>query len=111
MSTPRGSTSLQELSYQGVGTGPGEKVKEGLLCTCKVAQEFDSSVVLDFESTCWENGARMGGLQEIIEFPAVLLGTTTGGIMSESHQYIMPVEQLILSEFCKNLTGNNSRTG
>ncbi|XP_066990302.1 ERI1 exoribonuclease 2-like isoform X1 [Macrobrachium rosenbergii] len=80
------------------------KVKEGSSRACKVAQEFDFLVVLDFESTCWDNGARMGR-QEIIEFPAVLLRTATGEIMSEFHQYVMPVEQPILSEFCKNLTG------
>ncbi|XP_068244405.1 ERI1 exoribonuclease 2-like [Palaemon carinicauda] len=80
------------------------KVKEGSASTSKVAQDFEFLVVLDFESTCWENGPRMGR-QEIIEFPAVLLHIATGEILSEFHHYVMPVEQPILSEFCKNLTG------
>lgn len=69
-----------------------------------VKQEFDYIFVLDFESTCWENGPRVGG-QEIIEFPTVLLDMSTGKIVSEFQQYVMPVEQPILSEFCTNLTG------
>ncbi|XP_042873643.1 ERI1 exoribonuclease 2-like [Penaeus japonicus] len=67
-------------------------------------QEFDYIVVLDFESTCWENGPRLGG-QEIIEFPAVLLDVHEGKIVSEFQHYVMPTEQPVLSAFCTNLTG------
>ncbi|XP_047483508.1 ERI1 exoribonuclease 2-like [Penaeus chinensis] len=70
----------------------------------KANQEFDYIVVLDFESTCWENGPRLGG-QEIIEFPAVLLDVCDGKIVSEFQQYVMPMEQPVLSAFCTNLTG------
>ncbi|XP_037787966.1 ERI1 exoribonuclease 2-like [Penaeus monodon] len=70
----------------------------------KAKQEFDYIVVLDFESTCWENGPRLGG-QEIIEFPAVLLDVYNGKIVSEFQQYVMPTEQPVLSAFCTNLTG------
>ncbi|XP_071518273.1 ERI1 exoribonuclease 2-like isoform X3 [Panulirus ornatus] len=71
--------------------------------TSKAKQEFEYLVVLDFESTCWEMGPRVGQ-QEIIEFPAVLLDLSSGKIVSEFHQYVMPVEQPILSAFCRNLT-------
>ncbi|GAB5583013.1 ERI1 exoribonuclease 2 isoform X2 [Prionailurus iriomotensis] len=43
--------------------------------------------------------------QEIIEFPAVLLSTSTGEIESEFHTYVQPQEHPILSEFCMELTG------
>ncbi|NWW26531.1 ERI2 exoribonuclease, partial [Falcunculus frontatus] len=40
-----------------------------------------------------------------VEFPAVLLNTSTGEIESEFHMYVQPQEHPILSEFCTGLTG------
>ena len=40
------------------------------------AQPFGYLIVIDFESTCWKDAKHR--TQEIIEFPAVLLNTTTG---------------------------------
>ncbi|NWW41854.1 ERI2 exoribonuclease, partial [Panurus biarmicus] len=40
-----------------------------------------------------------------VEFPAVLLNTSTGVIESEFHMYVQPQEHPILSEFCTELTG------
>uniref|UniRef100_A0A8C5UFQ1 ERI1 exoribonuclease family member 2 n=1 Tax=Malurus cyaneus samueli TaxID=2593467 RepID=A0A8C5UFQ1_9PASS len=40
-----------------------------------------------------------------LEFPAVLLNTSTGVIESEFHMYVQPQEHPILSEFCTELTG------
>uniref|UniRef100_A0A8C4VXE6 ERI1 exoribonuclease family member 2 n=1 Tax=Gopherus evgoodei TaxID=1825980 RepID=A0A8C4VXE6_9SAUR len=40
-----------------------------------------------------------------VEFPAVLLNTSTGEIESEFHMYVQPQEHPILSEFCTELTG------
>ncbi|XP_040853610.1 ERI1 exoribonuclease 2-like isoform X1 [Ochotona curzoniae] len=70
----------------------------------KFKQLFDYLIVIDFESTCWSDGKHHGS-QEIIEFPAVLLSTSTGEIESEFHVYVQPQEHPILSEFCKELTG------
>ncbi|XP_060076121.1 ERI1 exoribonuclease 2-like [Ylistrum balloti] len=67
------------------------------------SQPFGYLIVLDFESTCWKE--KKFQTQEIIEFPAVLLNTTTGDIESEFHYYVQPQEQPILSEFCQELTG------
>lgn len=39
------------------------------------------------------------------EFPAILLNTATGRIVSEFHQYVRPTRYPILTDFCKNLTG------
>ncbi|NXM78675.1 ERI2 exoribonuclease, partial [Serilophus lunatus] len=66
-------------------------------------QRFAFLVVLDFEATCWRERERRG--PEIIEFPAVLLNTSTGEIESEFHKYVQPQEHPILSEFCTELTG------
>ncbi|XP_072798807.1 ERI1 exoribonuclease 2 isoform X4 [Vicugna pacos] len=70
----------------------------------KSKQLFDYLIVIDFESTCWNDGIRHRS-QEIIEFPAVLLNTSTGEIESEFHAYVQPQEYPILSEFCMELTG------
>ncbi|XP_027951048.1 ERI1 exoribonuclease 2 isoform X2 [Eumetopias jubatus] len=45
------------------------------------------------------------GRSKSIEFPAVLLNTSTGEIESEFHAYVQPQEHPILSEFCMELTG------
>ncbi|NWU84492.1 ERI2 exoribonuclease, partial [Onychorhynchus coronatus] len=66
-------------------------------------QRFAFLIVLDFEATCWGDRHRRG--PEIIEFPAVLLNTSTGEIESEFHKYVQPQEHPILSEFCTKLTG------
>ncbi|NWX30770.1 ERI2 exoribonuclease, partial [Notiomystis cincta] len=66
-------------------------------------QRFAFLIVLDFEATCWQEPGRRG--PEIIEFPAVLLNTSTGAIESEFHMYVQPQEHPILSKFCTELTG------
>ncbi|XP_028977896.2 ERI1 exoribonuclease 2 [Esox lucius] len=66
-------------------------------------QIFPYLIVIDFESTCWRERNSYG--QEIIEFPAVLLNTTTGEMESEFHTYVQPQEHPLLSEFCTELTG------
>ncbi|XP_006892769.1 PREDICTED: ERI1 exoribonuclease 2 [Elephantulus edwardii] len=76
----------------------------GNLGRSKFKQLFDYLIVIDFESTCWNDGRRHQS-QEIIEFPAVLLNTSSGEIESEFHAYVQPQEHPILSEFCMELTG------
>ncbi|KAM7419665.1 hypothetical protein PAMA_016655 [Pampus argenteus] len=44
-----------------------------------------------------------------IEFPAVLLNTSTGEVESEFHTYVQPQEHPVLSEFCTELTGITQR--
>ncbi|XP_074057443.1 ERI1 exoribonuclease 2 [Macrotis lagotis] len=70
----------------------------------KSKQLFDYLIVIDFESTCWNDGKRHYS-QEIIEFPAVLLNTLTGEIESEFQTYVQPEEHPVLSKFCVELTG------
>uniref|UniRef100_A0A671TQJ2 GRF-type domain-containing protein n=1 Tax=Sparus aurata TaxID=8175 RepID=A0A671TQJ2_SPAAU len=66
-------------------------------------QIFSYLIVIDFESTCWREKNNYG--QEIIEFPAVLLNTSTGEVESEFHTYVQPQEHPTLSDFCTELTG------
>ncbi|XP_038842396.1 ERI1 exoribonuclease 2-like [Salvelinus namaycush] len=66
-------------------------------------QIFPYLIVIDFESTCWRERNSYG--QEIIEFPAVLLNTSTGEVESEFHTYVQPQEHPMLSDFCTELTG------
>ncbi|CAL8330665.1 unnamed protein product [Merluccius merluccius] len=70
-------------------------------------QIFSYLIVIDFESTCWKEKNNYG--QEIIEFPAVLLNTSTGEIDSEYHTYVQPQEHPVLSDFCTELTGITQR--
>uniref|UniRef100_A0A8C5LEU5 Exonuclease domain-containing protein n=1 Tax=Jaculus jaculus TaxID=51337 RepID=A0A8C5LEU5_JACJA len=76
----------------------------GNLGTRKSKQAYDYLIVIDFESTCWNDGKRHNS-PEIIEFPAVLLSTSTGEIECEFHTYVQPQEHPVLSEFCMELTG------
>jgi len=72
-------------------------------------QNLSYLLVLDFESTCWAEKTNTSP-PEIIEFPVVLLCLTTGKILAEYQQYVMPVEQPRLSTFCTQLTGISQET-
>ena len=58
-------------------------------------------IVLDFEATC-ESGK--GWLNEIIEFPAVMLDAQTLEPVAEFREFVMPTENPQLTPFCINLT-------
>eukprot|EP00386_Alphamonas_edax_P001550 GDKI01004674.1.p1 GENE.GDKI01004674.1~~GDKI01004674.1.p1 ORF type:complete len:206 (-),score=55.44 GDKI01004674.1:153-770(-) len=65
---------------------------------------------LDFEATC-EDGATMPN--EIIEFPMIMARAAAGGrleYLGEFHQYVKPVTNPVLTDFCKNLTGIQQET-
>ena len=47
----------------------------------------------------------------LVEFPAVLLNTSSGEVESEFHHYVQPQEQPTLSAFCTELTGITQVTG
>ncbi|XP_003761499.1 ERI1 exoribonuclease 2 [Sarcophilus harrisii] len=80
---------------------PANKDEQGRI---RSKQLFDYLIIIDFESTCWNDGKRHYS-QEIIEFPAVLLNTLTGEIESEFQTYVQPEEHPVLSKFCVELTG------
>ena len=64
---------------------------------------FDYLCVLDFEATCQE-GKRLAN-QEVIEFPSVLIDGKTGAVVGTFEQYVAPVCNPTLTEFCSELTG------
>jgi ERI1 exoribonuclease 2 len=72
----------------------------------KISTELSYIIVIDFESTCWENMSFYKSTVEIIEFPAVLMNLANGQIENQFQQFVMPVEQPKLSDFCTKLTGN-----
>ncbi|KAK2872607.1 hypothetical protein Q8A67_022504 [Cirrhinus molitorella] len=65
---------------------------------------FDYICVVDFEATCEENNPP-DYLHEIIEFPMVLIDTHTLEIVDSFQEYVKPVLNPQLSEFCVQLTG------
>jgi len=63
---------------------------------------FDYICVLDFEATC-DDKIRLE--QEIIEFPGVLIDVKERKIISEHQNYVRPVINPKLTQFCIELTG------
>ena len=66
-------------------------------------QVFDYFVILDFEATCQANN--QPSLNEIIEFPALLVDTHSLQIKSQFHSFVRPLIEPELSSFCYHLTG------
>ncbi|KAF7662370.1 hypothetical protein LDENG_00237430 [Lucifuga dentata] len=95
MSTKKLAKQLGLLRQRSQSSGPKKSVVSN--------QIFSYLIVIDFESTCWREKNNYS--QEIIEFPAVLLNTSTGEVESEFHTYVQPQEHPILSDFCTELTG------
>ncbi|XP_064617542.1 ERI1 exoribonuclease 2-like isoform X2 [Liolophura sinensis] len=91
------------VCYREMGLLRRRSKAEGPAVRGCVGQLFQYLVVIDFESTCWKD--QKFRTQEIIEFPAVLLNTSSGICESEFHFYVQPCEQPVLSDFCKQLTG------
>ncbi|KPP63284.1 3'-5' exoribonuclease 1-like [Scleropages formosus] len=65
---------------------------------------YDYICVVDFEATCEENNPP-DFLHEIIEFPIVLINTHTMEIEDTFQEYVRPVLNTQLSDFCIKLTG------
>jgi len=61
-------------------------------------------LIMDLEATCF-GGTWEWEPQEIIEFPAILIGREDYETISIFHHYVRPTQRPLLSDFCKNLTG------
>ena len=72
-------------------------------------RNVDLFVVIDFEATCEERNPA-DYKHEIIEFPAVLVSSSSGEIVDIFHEYCRPVINPVLSEFCRSLTGIEQAT-
>lgn len=66
-------------------------------------QEFQYFVVIDFEATC--DKENIPHPQEIIEFPSVIVSSSTGKLEACFQTYVRPSCNQVLSDFCKDLTG------
>lgn len=60
-------------------------------------------IVVDLEATCWEN-VRDAGRMEIIEIGAIELPSGSGEPSREFAQFVRPVTERELSDFCRRLT-------
>ena len=80
--------------------------------TLEKSVTIDFIAVLDFEATCWEKQEQRPNpkVQEIIEFPTLLVDTSNGEIISEFHEYVKPEVHKHLSKFCTDLTGIQQQT-
>ncbi|CAB4040349.1 3 -5 exoribonuclease 1 [Paramuricea clavata] len=76
---------------------------------CSTSPRQDYFVVIDFEGTCEEENTA-GYIHEIIEFPAILVNARTLELEDEFHRYCRPLEKIMLSKFCQNLTGITQET-
>eukprot|EP01064_Diplonema_japonicum_P019345 TRINITY_DN28051_c0_g1_i1.p1 TRINITY_DN28051_c0_g1~~TRINITY_DN28051_c0_g1_i1.p1 ORF type:complete len:615 (+),score=136.72 TRINITY_DN28051_c0_g1_i1:57-1847(+) len=66
-------------------------------------QPFDYYMVLDFEATCEKDDPNYP--HEIIEFPVVVVDGKTGNVGERFHEYVKPMKNKTLTEFCTKLTG------
>ncbi|MCL4138355.1 UNVERIFIED_CONTAM: hypothetical protein GTU68_040873, partial [Idotea baltica] len=66
-------------------------------------QNYDYFLVLDFEATCKE-GSKISK-QEIIEFPVLKVDGTTFDVTDKFHEYVKPIHNPQLTDFCTKLTG------
>jgi len=65
--------------------------------------DFKYIAILDFECTCEQNDPTW--INEIIEFPVVMIDTKTKEIVAEFHKYVRPTIVPTLTAFCTELTG------
>jgi inhibitor of KinA sporulation pathway (predicted exonuclease) len=66
-------------------------------------QPFDYYLFLDFEANCLENDETF--FREIIEFPIVMVNSSTLEIEKEFKTFVKPTVNKEITEFCTNLTG------
>lgn len=59
-------------------------------------------VALDFEATCDEDSTFR---HEIIEFPMIVMDWISGETLGTFHKYVRPVNNPVLTDFCRKLTG------
>ena len=72
-------------------------------------QSFDLICVLDFEATCDTEGRMRRMDMEIIEFPSVLIDSSTMEVVDEFQRFVTPLKYGV-SPFCTELTGITQQT-
>ena len=66
---------------------------------------LDHIVIFDFEAICSNEGNHIYEVQEIIEFPAVIIDVKQRRIKAAFQTYVKPEKYPTLSDFCTELTG------
>ncbi len=70
----------------------------------KTNLDFDYLLILDFEAQC-SNDVKLK-VQEIIEFPILVIDVNTKKVLDKYfHYYVKPTQYPLLFDFCKELTG------
>ena len=64
-----------------------------------MTQPYDYYLVLDFEATCEDNDKKF--VNEIIEFPTVVLNSKTLQAETEFHKYVLPTLNKTLPVFAQ----------
>jgi len=75
----------------------------------KQALPFEYFMVLDFEATCQEEKTK-DYVNEIIEFPVVVISAESLETVATFHHYIKPTQKPLLTAFCTDLTGIKQET-
>ncbi|CAF2167586.1 unnamed protein product [Rotaria magnacalcarata] len=106
------STLVIELGKRNLSTSGNthilkKRLKQNVACSTKevIQQSYEFLAIIDFEATCMENPPPpQHYVQEIIEFPIVLIDVTQQRIIDTFHSYCRPIIHPILSDYCKKLT-------
>lgn len=67
-------------------------------------QKKKTYVIVDFEATCCNMSTIPRGEMEIIEIGAVAVDSLEFNIISEYQSFVQPVQNIILTDFCTELT-------
>ena len=74
------------------------------MCNEEIEQrQLDYLFVIDFECTC--DVAKRLSIQEIIEFPIVVIDLKSKTIIDKFHSFVRPTIFPTLTDFCTKLTG------
>ncbi|XP_065827300.1 3'-5' exoribonuclease 1-like [Oscarella lobularis] len=92
-----------KLHYRHLKSTPSRRSASAIVSNEQ--QPFDYLCVLDFEATCDDAHDFEKYPHEIIEFPVVLINTSTMETDGEFHRYCRPTLNPILTEYCTSLTG------
>jgi 3'-5' exoribonuclease 1 len=72
-----------------------------MLNATQLENQFMNYIIYDLEATCWDQHDRQDN--ETIEIGAVLINEKCE-IISHFEEFVKPIRNPVLSEFCKNLT-------
>jgi inhibitor of KinA sporulation pathway (predicted exonuclease) len=95
---------LKFLAIQSQIKCPTNQIKFSTLKMRKITkQPFDYYLFLDFEANCLENDESF--FREIIEFPFVMVDSSTLKIEKEFKTFVKPTVNKEITKFCTELTG------